>query len=152
MKKIIIIIFLLICINFNIQAYDNIKKYDYLLISFCEKHDIKIYNLYSWIMIESSGKSSAYNSKSKDKGLVQLNDVDYLVSKYWDKEEDFDVWNGDHNLYVGLKYLDDLIEEFGTYFGFVAYNIGPTRVRNGKILKVGIEYANKIFISTMRKS
>lgn len=147
-----IIIFLLIFINFNLYSYDHIKKYDNQLITFSEKHNIKINNLYSWIMVESSGRSTAYNLRSDDKGLVQLNDVDYLVSKYWDKDEEFDVWNGDHNLYIGLRYLDDLIEEFGIYFGFVAYNIGPTRVRNGRILKVGIEYANKIFINTMRKS
>jgi len=159
MKKILILLLLLVPLNvytaekfyFKNAKLDNYSNYSAQLINFSRTYKVDISILELWIFLESSGNERAYNRYSKDKGLVQLHDVEYLVSKYWDKSEDFNVWNGEHNLYIGLKYLGDLIEEFGTYFGFMAYNIGPTRVRAGRILKVGINYSNRLFEDSLDK-
>ena len=131
-------------IEFINRGYALDSKYLPQLIDFSVTHNIRIETLQNWIMAESSGREKAYNRKSKDYGLCQLHDVDYLVKKYWRCKEIFDIWNGEHNLFIALAYLSDLIQEFGTYKGFIAYNTGQTRVRAGRILKVGIEYAEKI--------
>lgn len=130
-------------ITFINREYALDSKYLPQLIDFSVTHNIRIETLQNWIMAESSGREKAYNRKSKDYGLCQLHDIDYLVDKYW-TGGNFDIWNGEHNLFIALAYLSDLIQEFGTYKGFIAYNTGQTRVRAGKILQVGIEYAEKI--------
>ena len=155
MKKQSVVICALLCL-ITAAAYSNINdlkfinsgysldsKYLTQLIEFSLLHDISIETLQNWVMAESSGRERAYNRRSKDYGLCQLHDIDYLVGKYWTGRE-FNVWNGEHNLFIGLAYLSDLINEFGVYKGFIAYNTGQIRVRTGKILKVGIEYVNRI--------
>ena len=135
-------------LQFINREYNLKNKYLPQLIDFSVTHNIRIETLQNWIMAESSGREKAYNRKSKDYGLCQLHDVDYLVGKYWGPTGPltgpFNVWDGEHNLFIALAYLSDLIQEFGTYKGFIAYNTGQTRVRAGRILKVGIEYAEKI--------
>lgn len=130
-------------LHFLNTGYRLHKKYIPQLIAFSQKHDIRIQTLQNWIMAESSGRERAYNKKSLDYGLCQLHDVDYLIDKYWTGGK-FDKYNGEHNLFIGLAYLSDLIDKHGIYYGFMAYNIGPGRVSRGKILKVGIKYVNSI--------
>lgn len=131
-------------IEFINREYALDSKYLPQLIGFSLEHDIRIESLHNWIMAESSGRERAYNKKSRDYGLCQLHDVDYLVNKYWHGQEPFDIWNGEHNLFVALAYLSDLIDRRGVYYGFMAYNIGPGRVSRGQILNCGIEYVAKI--------
>ena len=138
-------------LHFLNTGYKLHKKYIPQLIQFSQKHDIRIETLQNWIMAESSGWERAYNRKSRDYGLCQLHDIDYLVGKYWTGGK-FNIWDGEHNLFVGLAYLSDLIQEFGAYKGFIAYNTGQTRVRAGKILNVGIEYAEKILTEEKEQS
>jgi len=141
-------------LHFLNTGYTLHKKYIPQLIDFSLKHNIHIENLQNWIMAESSGREKAYNRKSRDYGLCQLHDVDYLVNKYWDPDLTgaFDIWNGEHNLFIGLAYLSDLIKEFGVYKGFIAYNTGQTRVRAGKILQVGIKYVSSILPGEKKES
>lgn len=137
-------------IHFLNTGYKLHKKYIPQLIEFSQKHDIRIETLQNWIMAESSGREKAYNKKSRDYGLCQLHDVDYLVGKHWTGGK-FDKYNGEHNLFIGLAYLSDLIKDFGIYHGFMAYNIGRSRVARGEILQDGIEYVNRIFPEQMEK-
>lgn len=131
-------------IEFINREYALDSKYLSQLIDFSLKHDIRIETLHNWIMAESSGRERAYNRKSKDYGFCQLHDVEYLVKKYWSCKEIFDKWNGEHNLFIGLAYLSDLINELGTEKGFMAYNIGRSRILRGEVLECGVAYVAKI--------
>lgn len=153
-NKIIFLMFLSFPLFASIQDIEFINreyildsKYLLQLIDFSLKYDIRIETMQNWIMAESSGNEKAFNRKSGDKGLCQLHDVDYLVGKYWQQPSNtrqFNVWNGEHNLFVTLAYLSDLIDRHGVRLGFMAYNIGPGRVSRGQILNCGIEYVAKI--------
>lgn len=155
MKQYLFIVILLLITL--IAAYPNIQDIEFInreyaldskylpqLIDFSLKHDIRIETLHNWIMAESSGREKSYNRKSKDYGLCQLHNVKYLKNKYWNGSEKFNIWNGNHNLFIALAYLSDLITDHGVYYGFMAYNIGPGRVSRGNILNVGIEYVRRI--------
>lgn len=98
-------------------------------------------------MAESSGNERAYNKYSHDYGLCQLHNVKYLVRKYWHTSghtKPFNVYDGEHNLFIALAYLSDLIDSFGVRYGFMAYNIGSGRILRGDILQCGIDYVNRI--------
>ena len=134
-------------ITFINRQYSLDSKYLPQLIDFSLEYDIRIETLHSWIMAESSGREKAYNRRSKDYGLCQLHNVKYLVNKYWQplsKTEKFDIWNGEHNLFVALAYLSDLIDRHGVRLGFMAYNIGTGRILRGDILECGKAYVAKI--------
>ena len=134
-------------IEFINREYALGSKYLPQLIEFSLAHNIRIETLQNWIMAESSGREKAYNRKSKDYGLCQLHDVEYLKNKYWypiEHKEPFNVYDGTHNLFVGLAYLSDLITTFGTHYGFMAYNIGRGRISRGEILQCGLDYVEKI--------
>ncbi len=131
-------------ITFINREYVLDSKYLPQLIAFSRQYDIRIETLQNWIMAESSGREKAYNRRSKDYGLCQLHNVKYLVRKYWTLTGPFNVWNGEHNLFVGLAYLGDLISELGTYYGFMAYNIGSQRIKDGRILDCGRKYVSRI--------
>ena len=70
-------------IEFINREYALDSKYLPQLIEFSLAHNIRIETLQNWIMAESSGRERAYNRKSRDYGLCQLHDIDYLVDKYW---------------------------------------------------------------------
>ena len=134
-------------VEFISREYILDSRYLPQLIDFSLKHDIRIETLQNWIMTESSGREKAYNKVSHDYGLCQLHDLKHLEKKYWIsycRNQQFDKWNGEHNLFIGLAYLSDLITDLGTYYGFMAYNIGRSRVVNGNILDCGIEYVKRI--------
>lgn len=120
-------------------------RYASQLFTFSLEQGVSVYHLQKWVLNESTGNERAFNTVTRDYGLCQLHDVMYLKNKYWDKETTFNVWNGEHNLEIALAYLKDLIQEFGIHHGFMAYNIGPTRIRKGKILEIGKIYVGKIF-------
>ena len=138
----------------NIQfifSGDRVIPFKYLpqLFPFSLEHQVELVYFQNWILTESGGNPRAYNRYTRDKGFCQLHDIEYLVNMYWDESlGPFDVWNGSHNLKVALGYLSDLINEFGIEKGFMAYNIGPNRIRQGRILKVGKRYVEKIFGET----
>jgi len=131
-------------IEFINREYILDSKYLPQLIKFSLEHNIRMETLHNWIMAESSGRERAYNRKSGDKGLCQLHDIKYLKNKYWHMSGLFNVYNGEHNLFVALAYLGDLIDTFGIYHGFMAYNIGRGRIARGEILNCGIKYVNFI--------
>lgn len=130
-------------VEFISREYILDSRYLPQLIDFSLKHDIRIETLQNWILAESSGREKAYNRKSHDYGLCQLHGIDYLVKKYWTGGK-FNVWNGEHNLFIALAYLSDMINEFGTYNGFIAYNIGRSRVIRGEVLECGVAYVSRI--------
>ena len=131
-------------VEFINRGYVLDSRYLPQLIEFSRSHDIRIETLQNWIMAESSGREKAYNRRSGDKGLCQLHDVEYLKNKYWHGQKKFSVWNGKDNLFIALAYLSDLIADHGVYYGFMAYNIGKSRIVNGNILNCGIEYVKRI--------
>lgn len=135
-------------IEFINREYILDSKYLPQLIKFSLEHNIRMETLHNWIMAESSGRERAYNRKSGDKGLCQLHDVKYLVRKYWTLTGPFtgpfNVYDGEHNLFIALAYLGDLIDTFGIYHGFMAYNIGRGRIARGEILNCGIKYVSSI--------
>lgn len=134
-------------IRFINHGYTLDKKYLPQLLTFTRKHNISLETLQNWIMAESSGNERAYNKYSHDYGLCQLHNVKYLVRKYWymsGHAKPFNVYDGEHNLFIALAYLSDLIDSFGVRYGFMAYNIGYGRISKGDILQCGIDYVNRI--------
>ena len=132
-------------IRFLSREYILDSKYIPQLIDFSRREDIPLKVLQNWILTESSGDEKAFNRKSKDYGLCQLHDVSFLKEKYWKRSEPFDIWNGEHNLFIALSYLSDLIKTFNKKDAFLAYNIGRGRVSRGMVLKCGIDYVGKVW-------
>lgn len=84
------------------------------------------------INAESAGKANAVSSKGAQ-GLMQLmpETGKWLFDKYgkgkWDK---YDPYNEEQNVFLGSKYLDDLISQFGDErIALAAYNWGPGNVK-----------------------
>ncbi|MDR1929378.1 MAG: lytic transglycosylase domain-containing protein [Treponema sp.] len=85
-----------------------------------------------------------------DLGIMQLNPryLDYFVSRYWDKDWEFDWKRPYDNIYVGLKHLKYLqsISHFTEWQSILAYNAGEGAVRRGTVKDASIEYANAVYL------
>ena len=122
------------------------------LIAFSLKYDVRIEHLQNWIMGESSDNPHAVNPVTHDRGYCQHGHWNYHVKKYGKSGKKYSVWNASDNLEIALAILGDNIETYGIYHGFMAYNIGRSRVARGEILQDGIDYVNRIFPEQMEKS
>ena len=122
------------------------------LIAFSLKYDVRIEHLQNWIMGESSDNPHAVNPVTHDRGYCQHGHWNYHVRKYGKKGKKYSIWNPSDNLEIALAILGDNIETYGIYHGFIAYNIGRSRVARGEILQDGIEYVNRIFPEQTEKS
>lgn len=84
---------------------------------------------------------------SYDYGLMQLNSnyLEYFVDKYWDSEEEFDPFNGEHSLRVAARHLEWLLSRTGNVDDAIkAYNVGLTSVRTGRRQTVAERYFNRV--------
>jgi hypothetical protein len=77
---------------------------------------------------ESDYTPEGYNSK----GLFQLytkpENIDYLVWKYWNKKETFDIYNYIHNSTVALQYLSALHKFYDSWYeALLFYNHGDIK-------------------------
>ena len=122
------------------------------LIAFSLKYDVRIEHLQKWIMSESSDNPRAVNPVTYDRGYCQHGHWNYHVKKYGKPGKKYSVWNPSDNLEIALAILGDNIADFGVYHGFMAYNIGRSRVARGEILQDGIEYVNRILPEQVEKS
>lgn len=106
----------------------------YVMI-YCDEYRIPIKYIYRAMYMESKlGKYNVSFSPNKDgsvdRGVMHINSnyVDYFVEKYYDYnsfKEPFDIHNEEHNIQVSLKYIRDLKDRTGSWYGaFVSYNGG----------------------------
>jgi len=108
--------------------------------------------VYGIIYHESRFDSTAVNyntNGSKDTGMGQLNStflISYYVKKYWDKDEPFEVFNAEHNLYIAIKHIGFLNTIFdGSKSKIImAYHLGIRRVAQNRVPKHGFIYLNKV--------
>lgn len=109
--------------------------------------NMEIDDIYLWIDLESAFNPKAYNHNynkagkiiSTDRGLVMINSYyqEDFVEDFWDREEEFDVWNAEHNFYLGIRILNSHMMYFDFYlndhnkilaYSFASYNAGRGRV------------------------
>ena len=98
----------------------------------------------NWINVRSGSQN---NDGSVDLGLAQLNSayIDYFVRKYWDKNADFDTFNGLHSLHIAAEHIQWLYNETLSFENTIrAYNIGIGSVRNGWRQRSGNLYLRKV--------
>lgn len=106
-----------------------------------------IYRLVRW---ESGWRANAQGHNpngTTDRGIMQLNNryEAQFVARYFSGGEDFDVWNAEHSLEVGMKLLAGLHSYFGDWRSAVmAYNAGRGAVRLGRIPESTKRYVRRI--------
>ena len=83
-----------------------------------------------------------------DLGIMQLNPayLSWFKGKFWHQGVPFNWKEPRHNIYVGLRYLKWIHDEyeFNWWTSLVAYNCGPDRVAAKYPPDESIEFANKI--------
>ncbi len=104
---------------------------------------------YNLIKEESGWNIKAFNKKSKDYGLAQLNNeyIIYFVWKFgYEKDIEFKPrTNPYHNVLLGIRYFASLVKQTGSFRGAViSYNCGFTKYSKNKIPKDTLDYANRI--------
>jgi len=117
----------------------------------CKEYNAPVEIAYSIIYHESRFDSQAVNHNSngsKDVGMGQINStylMSYYVKKYWDKDEPFEMFNAEHNMYVAIKHIGFLHELFegDTNNTIMAYNLGTIRVVRNRVPDHGYDYLNK---------
>jgi hypothetical protein len=91
----------------------------------------------------------AGNLLSVDMGIMQLNSksIPSFLKLYWDRDEEFDIWYAEHNIFIGLRHLKHLLTEcgFNEWQAILAYNCGEYAVKKGNVPNSSIEYANYIY-------
>lgn len=140
---------------------DNLLKTDYsnnklmkstlgikeMILDICEKEKADPKMIAAIIQKESGFNPDAI-SPGKDIGLMQLNRkyIPWFITKFWDRKEKFDPMNPEHNAIVGIRYYQSLLKMFNgdKEKALQAYNQGPTAVKEGRVLRRAIAYANDI--------
>jgi len=108
-----------------------------------------IYYLVQW---ESGWHRTAtgYNlNGTHDLGLMQLNSryvYAFVAAHFSGDPEDFDPYNAEHNLEVGLKHLNFLHDYFNDWESAVqAYNAGKGRIARGYVPGFAQHYASQTY-------
>jgi len=93
-----------------------------------ENYSVDPYLIYSVIKQESKFKADASSAKGAS-GLMQLLPTtaqEVAVSINSIDETNFDIYDAETNIYIGVKYLSELIERYdgNIYIAIAAYNAG----------------------------
>ena len=126
------------------SKYEFMNKMIYLYIDeLCQEKNIDKNLCISILYKENQNfQITAININSNgtiDCGLWQLNDKFTYCEKgflncYWNRNEEFDMFNWKHNTYIAISLIGDLYNYFQDIdYTVMAYNCGLSRVANKKI-------------------
>lgn len=121
------------------------EKYRGQFFNICSNHQIPPVLGYAMIEAESEWdhNTRSYNVDSVDVGLCQLNSK----NNRWFKSlfPHLSVNDPYHNMYIGLWYLRQMHNKFGTWYeALAAYNAGPNAVISRRIPNSTKKYIEKI--------
>lgn len=172
MKKVLIFLFLFFILSWtlifsndistnllSIRSNEFIQRVDPDVFNYVYKlnnKDLELTILFCSLLIQENAAMN-YNAKSKmnrngtcDLGLWQLNSryVDEFVNNYWDSDEEFDVYNWEHNTYIAVRHLQWLAGKFYNDYKktITAYNAGINNVLKDTTPSSSIAYQEQIFL------
>ncbi len=158
-KKIIALIIVFFIIVFSVLFWIEVgdyKKYYFYCREICLEKEIDVALVLAVIRTESSFDENAVSNKGAI-GLMQLmpTTAKYIAEKVGYSEE-FDLFNAQTNLYLGICYLEYLFNKYSDEtFVLCAYNAGESRVsgwvENGEIIISIKETKNYIKTVNRRK-
>lgn len=136
LKKLLIFAFFVICMYIIVMAILRLVfypiKYKEEVERAAENYSVDPYIIYSVIKQESNFKADASSNKGAS-GLMQLLPAtaeEVAVSMNSIDEASFDIYDAETNIYIGVKYLSELIQRYdgNLYIAIAAYNAGMGNV------------------------
>lgn len=114
------------------------KTWDYLFMRYSKYPDIAK----AVCRVESNFKQDAVGDSGRAHGLMQI----WLPTAkgYGFLGTSGELMNPDSNIKFACKFLDDMIDKYGTEKGIMAYNLGETKIRKGITVP---SYLNKVQVA-----
>lgn len=115
-----------VCTQYGGSFPEELQRYAWEI---CEERELDFSILVALIERESGYKQDATGDNGDSKGYMQIQEKWHYARM--EEEGATDLYNPYENIRVGLSYLDDLYEKYGSWnLALMAYNMGETRAKN----------------------